>query len=426
MTETWLITGGRPLDGSVTVQGGKNAVLPLLFSSLLTTDPVTLTGVPKISDVENALDLLSSVGTKHVWSEPDTLELVTTSVAQSDLPGHLSRRFRASTLGLGAMLGRQGEVSASEFGGCGYCERPIDQHLKAFQSLGFSVIQEPQGLIIRRHSWPSEVRLMFDQCSVGATQNALLAAVLGSQVVVMENVSLDPDVITLITHLRGMGAFISRTGTRQLSVVGVPRLHGFSSRVPGDRMVAGTLICAALATRGRVTVDHFVSADLLPFLTAVAQTGAKVDMQASRVEVDARFGNLGPTTVETSPFPGFPTDMQPQFCAAMATILGESTIHDRVYPDRQSHLTGLRQLGASLQTSGGTQYFQGRTLHAAEVNALDLRAGAALLVAALAAEGVTRLGGVHHIQRGYMDLPEQLRQLGAVIQSEPRSVAAVS
>ncbi|MFC4452957.1 UDP-N-acetylglucosamine 1-carboxyvinyltransferase [Deinococcus sonorensis] len=419
------ITGGRPLHGEIAVQPSKNAALPIIVASLLSPEPVTLHGIPRLSDIFTILEIVGHLGTRHAWVGPNSVTLHTPELVSTETPYALVSKMRASFIVMGALLSRAGEATVSMPGGCAFGVRPVDQHVKAFRSYGVELSEEGGNFEARRRG-PLRGTYVFEMLTVGATQNAILAAVLGEGQVTLENASIDTDVVDMVNFLNSLGADIQGAGTNTIQVTGVPRLRGGEYRVIPDRIEAGTFMIAAAATRSRLTLTG-VRPDHLRALSAkLLEMGVAVLEGRDSLIVDASAGRLQPTNITTVEYPGFPTDIQPQMSALLATVPGTSVVMDKVYADRLTHVVELNRMGAHIVVSEHTQVIQGGALHGAPVKAADIRAGAALVVAALAAEGETVIEGMQYVNRGYERLAERLRSIGAqAYQPEPVLAAAM-
>jgi len=406
------LTGGRELSGEIAVQPSKNAALPIIVASLLSSEPVTLHGVARLSDVYTILDLAQHIGTRHAWTGPHSLTLHTPEILNTDAPYALVSRMRASFIILGAILARAGRATVSMPGGCAWGPRPVDQHVKALRALGAEISEDGGNFDAVRHGHLSGT-FVFEMLTVGGTHNAVLASVLGDSVVTLENASIDTDVVDLIGFLNALGADIRGAGTNTLTIHGVPALRGGEYTVIPDRIEAGTFMIAAAATRSRLTLTNVRPDHLRAISAKLTEMGVDILESGDRLIVDARNRELKPVNVTTQSFPGFPTDVQPQMSALLATVPGTSVVQDPVYPDRLTHVAELHRMGANITVSGYTQVIQGTPLHAAPVKAADLRAGAALFIAALTTEGETVIDGVQYLNRGYERLAERLRSIGA-------------
>lgn len=416
------VTGGRALGGEIAVQHSKNAALPIIVASLLSSEPVTLHGIPRLSDVYTILELMHHLGTRHAWVGPNSLTLHTPEILNTDAPYALVSKMRASFIVLGAILARAGTATVSMPGGCAWGPRPVDQHVKALRALGAEV-EEDGGNFFAQRSGSLSGTFMFELLTVGGTHNAILAAALGDSTVVLENASIDTDVVDVIEFLNALGADIQGAGTNTLTIRGVEKLRGGEYTVIPDRIEAGTFMMLAAATRSRLTLTN-VRADHLRAVSAkLVEMGVDILEDGSRMVVDARNRELKAVNVTTQSYPGFPTDLQPQMSALLATVPGTSVIQDPVYPDRLTHVAELHRMGANITVSGYTQVIQGGKLHAAPVKAADLRAGAALFIAGLTCEGETVIDGVQYLNRGYERLAERLRGIGAEVE-QPETVLA--
>ncbi|CAM3948658.1 UDP-N-acetylglucosamine 1-carboxyvinyltransferase [Deinococcus marmoris] len=416
------IKGGRALSGEITVQHSKNAALPVIVATLLSCEPVTLHGIPRLSDVYTILDLMAHLGTQHKWVGDNSLELYTPEILNTDAPYALVSKMRASFIVMGAILARAGQATVSMPGGCAWGPRPVDQHVKAFRALGVTMTEDGGNFDARREGSLSG-HFVFELLTVGGTHNAILAAALGDGVVVLDNASIDTDVVDMVEFLNSLGADITGAGTNTITVRGVAALRGGSYTVIPDRIEAGTFMMLAAANRCKLRVRN-VRPDHLRAVTAKLQEmGVVITEDGNTLIVDATGTELKPVNVTTQSFPGFPTDLQPQMSALLATVPGTSVVQDPVYPDRLTHVAELHRMGANITVSGYTQVIQGAKLHAAPVKAADLRAGAALFIAALTTEGETVIDGVQYLNRGYERLAERLRGIGANVQQHDMALA---
>jgi UDP-N-acetylglucosamine 1-carboxyvinyltransferase len=434
----FVIEGGVPLVGDITVNRAKNSALYLILAALLTAEPVVLRDVPKLRDVLVLLDILEHFGVSVCWQERD-LHLHAHTLTRTDAPYTMVSKMRASFVALGALLGRSGEARISMPGGCAFGPRPVDRHIKAFRQLGAQV-QEEGGDFAVWLEQPLSGTVTFDAPTVGGTQNILLASALGSDTVVIENAALEPEIADLANMLNGMGAQVRGAGGSRIEITGVAKLTGIAYQPIPDRIEAGTLLLAAAATRGQVTLHQVVPAHLQAVTDTLRACGVIVrdvngtvnnvtvdvtvngavnehdtpnDAETS-LEVDAR-GTLQPSNVRAQVYPGVPTDVQAPFGAFLATISGSSTVIDEVYPDRFTHVAELQRMGAQATLQEDTLHLHGGTLQGTTVHAADIRAGGALVIAALAATGTSHITGVAYIERGYEALDNRLQQLGARI-----------
>ena len=412
--ERLLIKGGKPLHGSVRVSSAKNAVLPIIVATLLPSTPATVLDVPDLDDVITICSVLESLGV-IVKKQGSSLTFDASGLNKSEASYELMSRMRASFLIMGPLLSKMGYAKIALPGGCMIGSRPIDLHLKAFEALGAKITvgngfvegYAPQGL--------KGTTIYLDFPSVGATENILMAAVLAEGRTIIENAAEEPEIVDLVTFLSSMGANIKGAGTNVIRIEGVKELRGISHTVIPDRIEAGTYIIAAAMAGGDVTIENVLTEHLKPLLAKLSEAGVKVikDIDSVRVISD---GNISSTDIKTMPYPGFPTDLQAQFMALMTISNGESKITETVFENRFMHVGELRRMGASIQVEGRCATVRGVPfLNGAFVRATDLRAGAALVLAGLAAHGETEIGELHHIDRGYDHLVEKLQGLGAEI-----------
>lgn len=410
-----IIRGGKPLAGELPIYRAKNSALYLIFASLLTDEPVILEDVPRLSDVMISEEILRHVGVDTQWNGHE-LRLHARSIRTCNAPYSLVSKMRASFVIMGALLGRCGEARVPMPGGCAFGPRPVDRHLAALRDLG-AIIDEDEGEFHARRHRELTGRIVFEAPTVGGTQNVILATAVGTGTAVIENAALEPEIADLADMLNAMGASISGAGTRTITVRSVPRLHGVRYRPIPDRIEAGTFMLAAAATRGRVTLTDVRPDHLNSVIDALIETGVNVEQTADSVSVNAS-GPLRPTDIEAAEYPGVPTDLQAPFSAYLATISGVSTLRDTIYPDRFTHVEELARTGADLRLYERTLEVRGRELRAAAMHAADIRAGGALIVAALAAAGTSEIGGLRFIDRGYERLSERLASLGAAVQRQ--------
>jgi UDP-N-acetylglucosamine 1-carboxyvinyltransferase len=419
-----VIDGGTPLSGEVSVYAAKNSALYLILASLLTDEPVVLEGVPRLSDVLVGLEILEHVGVEVSWVGRD-VHLRAHEVRTTAAPYRLVSKMRASFVVMGALLARAGEARISMPGGCAFGPRPVDRHLKAFADIGVEVVDDAGDFVARRHA-PLEGRVVFEAPTVGGTQNVLLASALGRGRVEIENAALEPEIADLADLLVAMGADIEGAGTPRIRIQGVERLRGVRFRPIPDRIEAGTFMLAAAATRGDVTLRGVRAEHLGAVRERLTEAGVRlIDVGRDGLRVDAT-GELGAIDVTATEYPGVPTDLQAPFGAFLATVPGVGVVRDRVYPDRFTHVEELRKMGARLDLADRTLVIRGRELVGADVHAADIRAGGALVVAALAARGRSRVTGLAFVDRGYERFAERLASLGARISREEAPSASAS
>lgn len=416
--ERYLVQGGLPLSGTVQIGGAKNSILPVLAAALLndSSEEIRLRKVPALGDVRAMISILTCLGAQ-VGREGEDLLLQTAAVDCDQVPDLLMREMRSSIFLMGPLLGRLGRVRISYPGGCAIGLRPINLHLEGLQKLG-AVIEEKNGSIeARGRLRGSKITLAYP--SVGATENLMMASVCARGSTVIANAACEPEITDLQNFLNTLGARISGAGGPEITIRGVRGLHGGSYRVFPDRIVAGTFLLAAVITGGCITVEGIVPEHLTALTGLLEQAGAAVEIGAAAITVSAKRPLRALQRVRTGPYPGFPTDLQPQLLAALTLARGSSTVIEHVFKGRFHHVPELRRMGAKIDLSGHRAIIRGvDRLSGAEVKATDLRAGAALTLAALAAEGPSRITGISHIERGYERLPETLSLLGARILRE--------
>ena len=408
------ISGGVALHGEVPIHAAKNSALYLILASLLSDEPVTIAGAPKLSDVLIGLEILAHTGVAVSWRDRD-VTLHADTIRDTSAPYRLVSQMRASFVVMGALLARAGEARISMPGGCAFGPRPVDRHLKAFAALGVDIRDEGGDFVaVRRRRL--EGRVVFEAPTVGGTQNVLLATALGGGEVEIENAALEPEIADLCELLNQMGANIHGAGTPFIQVQGVERLHGAHYRPIPDRIEAGTFMLAAAATRGDVTLRHLRPDHLSAVREKLSEAGVRIlDLAPDTWRIDAT-GELQGVDITAVEYPGIPTDLQAPFGAFLATVPGVSVVRDRVYPDRFTHVPELQKMGARMELTERTLVIRGGPLHAADVHAADLRAGGALVTAALAADGVSRVSGLESIERGYERFAERLNGLTASVQ----------
>lgn len=413
--EKLVIKGGTPLSGTVRVSSAKNAVLPIIVAAMLPESPASIIDAPELDDVTTICSVLESLGVK-VTKKGHTLVFDASRLDKTEASYELMSRMRASFLIMGPLLTKKGHARIALPGGCMIGSRPIDLHLKAFEAMGAEIeicngyveARAPHGL--------TGADIYLDFPSVGATENVLMAAALAKGRTVIENAAEEPEIVDLVTFLSSMGANIKGAGTNVIRVEGVKRLEGISHTVIPDRIEAGTFMIAAAMAGGNVVVENVLTEHLKPLLAKLGEAGVKVVKEDSdRVRVISD-GRIRSTDIKTLPYPGFPTDLQAQFMALMTVGSGVSTITETVFENRFMHAGELQRMGASIEIEGRKAIVRGVPfLRGAFVRATDLRAGAALTLAGLAARGTTEVGDLHHIDRGYDHLVEKLKGLGAHI-----------
>jgi UDP-N-acetylglucosamine 1-carboxyvinyltransferase len=411
--DKFVIDGPVRLEGKVAVSGAKNAALPCLAATLLTADPVRLTNLPRVADVRTMQKVLAHIGAT-VSAEPDAADVAVPQITNADAPYDLVKTMRASVLVLGPLLARAGSVRVSLPGGCAIGVRPIDLHLAAFRKLGAEVSLQ-HGYVEARAARLTGADIVFENVTVTGTENAMLAATLARGTTRLFNAAREPEVEDLAKMLVSMGARIDGAGTETIAVEGVQSLHGAGHEIVPDRIEAGTYAIAAAATRGDVLVDRCRPEHLRAVTNRLTGIGARVEVENGRLRVRAE-GPMPALDVATAPYPGFPTDLQAQWTALATGLDGVSTITETIFENRFHHAAELIRMGAKIRLEGRWAVVEGSPLTGANVMASDLRASAALVIAALAAEGRTVIDRVYHLDRGYVRMEEKLNALGASVQ----------
>lgn len=407
------VVGGIPLNGEVRIQGSKNAALPLMAAALLNKGTTVLYGCPKIADVFVMEEILQLLGAKTVWQN-HTLEINTEFVTKTQVDGEQGRKMRSSIILLGSLLGRFGEGTVPHPGGCTIGKRPIDLHLETLKKMGAEIL-ENQGQILAKTTELRGCQIEFPFVSVGATQNAVLAAVLAKGTTVLEGCSREPEVCTLCDFLRKAGAEIKGAGTSRLTITGVEKLHDVEFQVPKDRIAAGTYLCASAITRGTCTLLEAPVDEMGAVLWAYEKMGGQYTCNSGKLTLCSFYADRPLEHLETQVYPGFPTDLQSVFMAVLTIAKGESTITENIFEDRFKTVPQLQAMGAKIELEGNTSRILPGYLKGTNVAASELRGGAALLVAGLAAEGETYVQNCSYIERGYEDICRDLSMLGAQI-----------
>lgn len=417
--EKYVIHGGIRLEGTVRVGGAKNSILPILAAVLLNkgSHETILTNVPRIRDVVKMVEILRSLGVSVTWSGNDMV-ISTRDIHSFVIDDKLMREMRSTVFLMGALLGRFGQVCISRPGGCAIGHRPIGLHLKGLTSLGAQFREEHQGYLYASSTRLTGADIHLDYPSVGATENIMLAAVYAHGVTMITNAAKEPEIVDLQNFLNKMGAKVRGAGTDQIRIEGVSQLHGVEYSVIPDRIVAGTLLMAAAATGGDVLLENVIPAHLEAVTAKLRETGAQIREENDKLRIVAPKRPNAVEFVRTLPYPGFPTDLQAQMMALLTRANGSSIIVENVFESRFKHVGELTRMGASIviTTDNRTAIVNGvKSLTGATVTAPDLRAGAALVVAGLSAEGETIVEGLEHIKRGYESLETDLNKLGAKI-----------
>jgi UDP-N-acetylglucosamine 1-carboxyvinyltransferase len=413
-----IIRGGARLRGSVELSGSKNATLPIMMAAVLTTDPVTIRNVPRLRDVSTAIGLLGGLGVEARWTGEHELQLQAREIRSHDAPYELVKTMRASFVVLGPLLARTGRARVSTPGGCAIGARPVNLHIGGIRALG-ARIQLRNGYVEARADRLAGARLWLDTPSVGATENIMMAAVRARGRTLIENAAREPEVQDLARMLVTMGARIQGAGTHVIEIEGVDRLHGADHSVIPDRIEAGSLMVAAAITGGDLTIRNAPADQLDAVIAKLRETGAEVTQANGDLRV-ARRGPLVPVELRTLPYPGFPTDLQAQMMALLTQSSGTSVITETIFENRFMHALELLRMGADIAMKGPTAVVRGPTsLSGAPVMATDLRASMGLILAGLAAENLTEVSRVYHLDRGYEALDLKLRSVGAQIERVP-------
>ena len=413
------ITGGERLSGEVRISGAKNSALPILAAALLAEEPVVLENVPHLNDVTTTLNLLRRMGVEIICHDGVRLEIDAVNISDFLAPYELVKTMRASVLVLGPLLSRFGRADVSLPGGCAIGARPINLHVAGLQAMGAEITID-NGFIRARAERLKGAHIVLDTVTVTGTENLMMAAVLARGETVIENAAREPEVVDLANFLQRMGAQIEGPGTDTILIQGVETLHGTSYSVLPDRIESGTYLVAAAITGGRVKIKGTRPDHLEAVLRKLQEAGATVQRGSDWIELDMAGRRPTAVNLHTSPYPGFPTDMQAQFCALNAVAAGTGTIIETIFENRFMHAQELQRLGADLSVKGNTVVIRGvERLAGAPVMATDLRASASLVLAGLAAEGVTIVERIYHIDRGYERLEEKLALLGAEIRRLP-------
>ena len=413
--EQYIIKGGNPLVGEVEIGGAKNAALAILAAAIMTDETVTIDNLPDVNDINVLLEAISGIGAEVDRIDRHTVRINGSNIENFDIEYDYIKKIRASYYLLGALLGKYKRAEVALPGGCNIGSRPIDQHLKGFRALGAYVDIE-HGKIIAEAERLIGKHIYFDVVSVGATINVIMAASMAEGLTILENVAKEPHVVDVANFLNSMGANIRGAGTDVIKIRGVSRLHKTDYSIIPDQIEAGTFMFAAAATRGDVTVMNVIPKHLEATIAKLVEIGCEVEEFDDAVRVVSK-GDLHNTQVKTLPYPGFPTDMQPQIGVTLALCKGTSTITESIFENRFKYLSELARMGANVKVEGNAATIEGvDKFSGARVSAPDLRAGAALVIAGMAADGITIVDDIVYIQRGYERFEEKLRSLGAVIE----------
>lgn len=413
--ERLIVKGGNRLVGTVKTSGAKNAVLPIIAASILGTSPSRLDEIPALEDVRTICAVLECLGIKVDASEPHTLKIDSREITSCEAPYELVRSMRASFLVMGPLLARKGYARISQPGGCAIGTRPIDLHLKGFEALGVKIEQGHGYIEAFAPEGMTGANIYLDFPSVGATENIMMAAAMANGTTVLENPAEEPEIVDLANYLNQMGARVRGAGTNVITIEGVSELHGVQHSVIPDRIEAGTYMIAAAMTGGDVIIENVLPEHQKPLIAKLREAGALVEEDIDRIHV-VGSGKLKAVDIKTLPYPGFPTDMQAQMMAMLSVAEGRSKITETVFENRFMHVVELNRMGANITTEGRSAVITGPAhLTGCTVRATDLRAGAAMILAGLVAEGATEICDIYHIDRGYEEIAAKLTRLGADI-----------
>ena len=416
--EILVVRENGPLKGEVYISGAKNSALPILAASLLATEEVILDEVPKLKDIEVMVEILRSLNAKVEYITETSLRIDSSNVDKYETPFELMDKMRASFIVMGPLLSRFGHAITKAPGGCNIGKRPIDLHLKGFEALGAETIMSHEEISSRTKNGLKGNVIYLDFPSVGATENIMMAATMAEGETVIENAAKEPEIVDLASFLSKMGANIIGAGTSNITIKGVEKLKGTRHTIVPDRIEAATYMLAAAITGGDILVKNVLGSHIRPIIAKLIEIGAQVEEieDEDMIRVKAN-GKLKSTNIKTLPYPGFPTDAQSQFMALMTVCKGESSVVETVFENRFMHVDELKKMGAAIITEGNRAVIVGvDKLHGAEVKATDLRAGAALILAGLVADGETKISDIYHIDRGYSYLIEKFTKLGALIE----------
>lgn len=412
----YLVKNNGPLRGEVTISGAKNSVLPIMAATLLAEEECSICDAPDLRDVEVMCRILEGLGVAVKTDfENNVLQLDSSGINTNEAPTDLVKQMRASILTMGPLLARMGSARVALPGGCAIGARPIDLHLKGFEKMGASIEFGPNYVEARADRLKG-AKIYLDYPSVGATENIMTAAALADGITIVENVAEEPEIVDLANYLNKMGAKIKGAGTDTIKIEGVDRLHGTKHCVIPDRIETGTFMVAAAITRGDILLKNVVPDHVRPIIAKLQECGVTVEDTVEGLRVKADERPLVATDIKTLPYPGFPTDMQSQFMALLTTVEGSSTVIETVFENRYMHISELNRMGAGITIEGKSAVIPGgKKLKGAPVMSTDLRAGAAMVLAGIAAEGTTEISEIYHIERGYTEFVEKLKGLGAEI-----------
>ncbi|NLI58249.1 MAG: UDP-N-acetylglucosamine 1-carboxyvinyltransferase [Clostridium sp.] len=411
-----IVSEGNPLKGVVRISSAKNSVLPIIAASILGDKESILEEIPYLTDVKVMADLLECFGVEvEFFDNESKLRIKCSDITNTTAPYELVNKMRASILVMGPLLARTGVAKISLPGGCAIGTRPVDLHLKGFAAMGAEINQEHGFIEAKVNGKLRGSKIYLDFPSVGATENIMMAAVLAEGQTIIENAAIEPEIVDLATYLTSIGADIKGAGTDTIKINGVKSLGGTTHTAIPDRIEAGTFMTAAAITGGDVLIENIVPDHVKPITAKLREAGVEISEELSSIHVKAN-GAVNPIDIKTHPYPGFPTDMQAQMTSLMTKASGTSMIIETIFENRFMHLAELKRMGANVKIEGRSAIIEGSPLTGAKVKATDLRAGAALILAGMIAEGTTEVTDIEHIERGYVKIHEKLKALGANIE----------
>ena len=410
---SYIIEGGKKLEGTVKISGSKNSSLPIIAATILNAGKTTLYNVPNIQDTQMMFKILETLGAK-IEKKNGKIKIDTSKIEKFEIPPDLMHKMRSSVILAGALLGRYHKAIFSYPGGCDIGSRPIDLHLKSFEKLGVEVNQNHGSIECKTEKIKGE-KIDLDFPSVGATENAILASVLAEGTTVITNAAREPEIIDLQNFLNKMGAKINGAGTDEIQIDGVKKLKDISYNIMPDRIEAGSFLCFAAATKGDIILENVNSTHITPIINKLEEADCKITIEKSKIKIVAPK-KLKALDIKTMPYPGFPTDMQSVFAAMLTTAKGTSIIVENIFENRYKYTQELNKMGSKITVEGKSAVIRGvRKLYGADVKATDLRGGAALVLAGLIAKGTTQIDNIDYILRGYENLDTKLSNLGATI-----------
>lgn len=413
--EHYIIKGGNPLVGDVTIGGAKNAALGILAASIMTDEDVLIDNLPDVRDINVMLEAIQEIGASVHRIDRHTVKINAGNIREVSVDDEYIRRIRASYYFIGALLGKYKSAQVPLPGGCNIGSRPIDQHIKGFRALGADV-QIEGGAVIAHAIDLVASHIYLDVVSVGATINIMMAAAMAEGQTILENAAKEPHIVDVANFLNSMGANIKGAGTDTIRIRGVERLHGTEYSIIPDQIEAGTFMMAAAATHGDVVIQDIIPKHMESISAKLIEMGCRIEEGDDSLRVIAEGCTLRSTNVKTLPYPGFPTDMQPQISVVLALAEGSSMVTESIFENRFKYVDELGRMGAKIKVEGNTAYIEGvKSFCGVQLNAPDLRAGAALVIAALAADGISEIDDIEYIQRGYEDFEGKITNLGGII-----------